>query len=46
MLILSQICSFVNILLQCVSSPLPPPPVVLFPTLSSASPVRSGIAPA
>lgn len=42
----SQNCSCVNILLRCVFSPPPPPLVVLFPTLSSAFPVRSGIAPA
>lgn len=46
MVILPQICSCVNILLQYVFSPPPQPLVVLFPTLSSAFPVRSGIAPA
>lgn len=46
MVIISQMCSIVKILLQCVSFPPPPPPVVPFPTLSSASPVRSSIAPA
>lgn len=45
MVILSQIFSFANILLRCVFSPPPPPRVVLFPTLSSAFPVHSGIAP-